>query len=1701
MARGWGAELAAIAQAKQRRDNAKQQVRQMPNPQAVARNASQLRRAWPHLAPGLIYPLAASGIKPDNDTVIQLANADYKRRLAAGRLANPGEPDDLSMATQAIQAARQQRNQAQQGVNRAMQGGPDLGAIANTAADVIGGPISAGKAALEGKSLGEIATSAIPGYNLTTHVGLPAVNQAATAAGVDQYVKPVTRTLALAADTPIQYVNATLRSAAGGQGLIGQLTGEPQEGPIEGFKKLALQTQGGQAAAAALAGRKVDVGSGYLPDSASATGKAAAVAAREASPYLIGGHAWTPGRYVANEMPLGGPDSTAYKTVSGLVDAGVTLAADPVNLAFGAVTRAREAAKVVQPLNAADEAYRPIFEARSAVDRTAQAATKAERVARSGAPEDLFAHAQATAAHEVAVATHAETLTDAKFAAGAYSTGRFDTLSRKTFPQWAQGQGSGIIDHLTAGAEDVAQARQSLVGAAEEDLPRLTTHVHATEDRVFADLYKRMGTNKAPAEFYQDLLNAGDRNGVLSTMDSYLGTDIAEYPATRKFRPNYKPVFGESRWNSLMPRGRKTVSATTGDIIEQAPSIFPDDKDLSLLNADRWLHGVNATPDERAAALGHFLRAETPEQWKEAMGHMMTIAEDRVVATPGALYSTPTNRELAKAVTRWSQYADVDTKFGIDAVTGENLAHPGMVLDGDGIPLGSPMLESEMLASHMPLPDMRVLRKMTTPIANMAAKLQGRAMSVLDEAAAKSDQANILARDGDTAGAAALRREVKGLRADARRYNFFARGKGAMDYVVGGKLNFSDLTEVERSITARGTDLWRTTHLILKPSTGLRITAEGQARLWLYGLPNLFSDPVTVISTAIGARQGSTLGKILTHLGGLEVTADDNIAQSMFKRLGNQIEDWLPRHAVGPKGVPPVDEIAYADALQGNAGALIGHGDPTSIGRRTQQIKGWTDASYHADPEKALQGIADEAIRLRNDPITRKVLEASDPGAAKTWLTTTEDGARLAEHQFPRDSYQYISDTATEPIRVADMTPDQYRQMLEFQVDAIYSRTKGLSSMDPEILDAIRTGQLRGVPVRSDSRPALANAFRDKAVEGWTPPAKVRVPRFEPLGNGGNIGTGKEWVDRLLYTTMGRMENYANRSTTFRIAEWERTTELAGTYTPEAKIALLKNADIAGVPTRVREAIARSVTLAAKEGGLTLDEVSTLASAHALQTVRDVLFDLSERHQGWDMLRVVAPFGEAFQEVTQKWVQGITKNMFALRRGAQIYTHGKDAGFFQQSPYGEVFTYPGSEFITDKLLGVPVGIQGSVSGLNMVGNGLPGLGPAVQIPTAYLMKEFANGPKWDTIRNLVFPYGDDTTGGPIEDVKNALIPKWAQYFERGAAADQGDKVFGNTVGYMMNYLASEGGYQLYGDKAVEEADRLLKDSTTAAQKFMFFRGAASTVLPSAPIPKWLIRDPNNRLAELNVVRAKYYKVADKQGSTAAFQWLLDNFGAKNFLVAQGFSATASVLPRTSDQWAYVRDHPWLQDLYPNTFGMFTPPSKGGTDITAYQQSAEFRDQLTPTQRVQLANDRLGRFLHDKYAAQLDTTKPAEAEKLRQIDAVLVKEYVGYNTVATDQNRTLRRITELERAATDPRVEETNPGMAQALRDYMAFRSKANDIALARYKTSTGWQQRKVATDIRDWLRKGAATIIASHPEFRGPWDDVFRYEMNQDAGT
>lgn len=746
------------------------------------------------------------------------------------------------------------------------------------------------------------------------------------------------------------------------------------------------------------------------------------------------------------------------------------------------------------------------------------------------------------------------------------------------------------------------------------------------------------------------------------------------------------------------------------------------------------------------------------------------------------------------------------------------------------------------------------------------------------------------------------------------------------------------------------------------------------------------------------------------------------------------------------------------------------------------------------------RALVEELYRVSQEPATRRAL-SQPPEQFLDELWEAPWGKRLrkqmASGRDPGDPW----------LRVLDERPvsDAYGR-------AILDQLENLTGGDETLRVALVTGKWEDVPLtklREATEEAIEKARRYQ-VEGKGPNyVKIQRHVTRQVGQRENdITKFREGVNWLFDALMTRPSNYLSRSPTFRQRYWEEVAQLAPALGPKARDRLLANLPGANLPVpleqRIRQALHRAGT-----DGLRLDAADAILKRRALNHTRDLLYDLHKKSQVMDALRLVVPFGEAWKEILTTWAKIIRDYPQVPRRAQQLVQGAHEAefdpvtglptgdgeGFFRWDPQTrqEVFTYPASGWLTQALTGVPVPLKGPVRNLNLVSQGLPGLGPAVTVPAAWIIPD---KPSWDKVREVIFPFGTPEGANPLFQAVEQTMPAWARKIVSSFADPRSDRLFANTVFDVAAYLASTGEYDIQGPNAFTEINRLLTDAKEKAGWLYWIRGVAQATTPSSPGFDFYV-EKNENLILLQKLRDDYNEMRDRHGPKEAFVRFLDKYGVENLFATQAKSEPNVVgLETTKEQRDWARRNKDLVERYPTTWALLAP--KGTTyDPTAYQaQVADFqRDPLTPEEMVHRANARLAQAIYSRAQERLggEPFTARERAYLRELRQALREQYPGFPQ-GYDTEELPNQILELERAAGDPKVRDTPVGKALTL--YFQARASANEKAQQAGLASATTAEK--AAPLREWLREYADRLIGTYPEFRRAWELLLSNELEDD---
>jgi hypothetical protein len=640
-----------------------------------------------------------------------------------------------------------------------------------------------------------------------------------------------------------------------------------------------------------------------------------------------------------------------------------------------------------------------------------------------------------------------------------------------------------------------------------------------------------------------------------------------------------------------------------------------------------------------------------------------------------------------------------------------------------------------------------------------------------------------------------------------------------------------------------------------------------------------------------------------------------------------------------------------------------------------------------------------------------------------------------------------------------------------------------------DLMKAVADG---GAFASGGASPELRGTLRKLADAEVSPEIVVGPIPFE----GGKVGAMRRATNAMFSALMTAPTTSLTRSPAFRQAYFQRIEEL---------LPHLDEATRAQVIERAAEHGIRFGPIAASDGEkITLEHADTLAKAHGLKTTHDLLYYPGQRANAVDVLRNVAPFGGAWKNVLTTWSKLAAESPQVVRRVQQGVTDARESGWWFTDPADghEKFTIVPSD-VMKHLAGVPFPMVAPVKGLNIIGQGLPGVGPAVSIPASMMLSQVHGVPAEDLLRKYILPYGDpDFSGGALEQ----FFPGWwdkiktAGYFAKGKntpflSPDQDEsRILDNVAKQVYQYKLSTGTYDISNPDVQQ---KLMKDSLKDARMLYMWRGLAQFAAPAAPsyISQTKLKDGG--LIETYLLSQDYQSMLHSTGdSYKATLQFVNKYGADRIFSTQPMTQkTIFGVPTTAQAEAWQTQHSDFAGKYPSLFGYWAPQG-GAFDYPAYLDAIHTGkiEALSMDKWSQLAEARIGNAAFNELRKKLPSS-PSQEQKdwLEGWRTKLTKEFPGFNrdSLKLAKDTLPQTITQLQSALRDPAVKDTP--LAHAATVYLHLRDKAFAEAQNRgYKTIGGQN----TADLRDWLFQNGTTIANKVPEFTTMWNYLFQNEVD-----
>lgn len=903
------------------------------------------------------------------------------------------------------------------------------------------------------------------------------------------------------------------------------------------------------------------------------------------------------------------------------------------------------------------------------------------------------------------------------------------------------------------------------------------------------------------------------------------------------------------------------------------------------------------------------------------------------------------------------------------------------------------------------------------------------------------------------------------------------------------------------------------------------------------------------------------------------------IQVAMFKKFKGDI------YGVSFKGDPEDLIRSGQTELAESAGSSFReYASQQSILSRQQKTGVWRLRSIGNGIEDFSKAIAAEMALLNGDAAVRLAAEGKSVDEILQWASTTGEGNKYVRQIQNMWTNRNIVDPATGKLVKGSATfidktgKIDLVELRQFFESVTLGRLAASTGNDPRLIEIVATGEWTDaagniIPALLKHKTGQISGYSDEflsEINGIVKDPNIKLTNFyksQITVNATNKSSRLQGItdsmDRSVDIFFGQLypkrELFLNRSPVFRQYYFKVIEEFIDELAPGQVKEILRSVQDAAKLEKVpytEKFLAKYVgskkladTILDKSNGnvkstgkLLRDELDAYAKGYALDETKKLFYNVAEKSQFADIMRIISPFGSAWAEVLTKWGKTLSTDPEAFKRSTKSVQSLIDAdpnndgrGFFYKDPNsGEyVFNYPMSEhlspFITTLggaalgfIVAGPVGIiPGAVTGfgpgkvaekalgglgvdmvapaksLNMGMNINPGMGPYIQIAADKIIPQ---KPKYDFIRKLFMPYG-------VPDVAFVIAPAWLdKAFQAFNADPNNDRIFADTVLQVMEAEAMSGKYDLTtlkGGKELEDASMQKARILLALRAFGQFLG------PVRPVPQ--IKVPLSEENKKNVITvgdekidlskidvhatelSKVFRQLQEEDYDTSVRKFLELFGDDAFLYLAGKTkATVGGLDASKEFSAWERGNTKFFDTYEEVAGYFAPI---GTefDYQVYLRQIELglRELLKPDELIAESQRLVGVAFHRELVTSAGFNVSKEEKKIIQdYRKELYKKYPGFARSAVDINKQPANISVLYEAAFDSRMDD-NP-IAKATREYLDTRDFALKIAEER-----GFGLGAEANDdLKEILRNEGERLSDLYPEFTRLWDRLLFSEVD-----
>jgi hypothetical protein len=481
--------------------------------------------------------------------------------------------------------------------------------------------------------------------------------------------------------------------------------------------------------------------------------------------------------------------------------------------------------------------------------------------------------------------------------------------------------------------------------------------------------------------------------------------------------------------------------------------------------------------------------------------------------------------------------------------------------------------------------------------------------------------------------------------------------------------------------------------------------------------------------------------------------------------------------------------------------------------------------------------------------------------------------------------------------------------------------------------------------------------------------------------------------------------------------------------------------------------------------------------------------------------------------------------------GSDLDGDAKKEGFLYVDPVSKQEMYavapPGGFLKEWKKLGLDFKFGNTLNSLSMITTPYPGLSPFVALPVTAALPDTAD---FDKLRDLIAPYGVPDLSDP--SIAQFLVPGASEQMLR-ILGSNGIELFSDVdkrekqmqaVIRAMQVLATTKDYDpvtpgQQGPVGYESLEQLQQDATELGTKIYGLTGWAGLFLPGAPIAQWSAKSRQGNV--LISVLQQRWSVIDQEGDKLGLNFqdkieqFVEEFGNENMVAFLQPITDRSIVGSSStrEYYNWYRENKAVADKYTEVAGYFSPRSseldpdvwniqKIAGDVK-YKDPEQFAKNLESAVANFIFNRNIRSFEESIPPAQRDTPiaeAAIKAEKKRQTEG-LKQAYPNWDrAVAATSSKQARNVQfiEIRKFIQEP-SQQDNP-VVKAAQDYLDFRdqnlayikSRSPKINDENWKTMTA---NRAAISLRGVLWQHGEKLAEQYPEFLNLWQNVLSREF------